>query len=186
MLAIAERKTLQSLGVVPIALGAEASTFATAIQQYRAQADMDAGLVALIESGLFQPLARQFALASGSPSWARRAAQVTCKYDLSSHPGNIYARSEAIDRAGKLITMGWSPEQAADAEGLELPPPAGVPDAARITNSTPTPGTGPAPAAPLGDTEPDNAEPADPARVAIVDSLRRFAAEGYQIEIAAK
>ncbi len=185
LLAATERKTLQSLGTVPIALGAEASTFATAVQQYRAQADMDAGIVALLEAALFRPLARQFALNAGG-RWAGRADQVTCRFDLSTHPGNIYARSEAIDRAGKLVALGWSAEQASNAEGLDLPAPEGTP-AARPATLQPTPGTGPAP---LGDTEPDTAEPStgdDPERAALVASLRRLRLAGLDVEaVAAK
>lgn len=185
LLAATERKTLQSLGTVPIALGAEASTFATAVQQYRAQADMDAGIVALLESALFRPLAQQFARNAGG-RWSGRADQVTCRFDLSTHPGNIYARSEAIDRVGKLVALGWSAEQAAAAEGLDLPAPEGQ-ASAPPAQSTPTPGTGPAP---LGDVEPSTPEPAtgdDPERAAIVEGLRRLGRHGLIVEaVAAK
>lgn len=174
-----EKKVLQALGVVPIALGAEASTFATAVQQYRAQADMDAALAALLEAGLFRPLARQFALAAGG-QWAGRADEVTCRYDLSTHPGNIYARSESINRASKLIDMGWSGEQVAAAEGLDLPPPEGTPK----PGSQPAAPGAPQPAQPLGDDEPGGEEPgAGDDRARVVELLRDYGARGYQVSV---
>lgn len=126
---------LSALGVVPITVGSEGGTYATAVQQYRVQAVNDEALVGVIETGLLRPLARHFASRAGG-RWALRKDQVTCRIDLSGHPGYSFIRGEAIKRMQMLTQMGWTAEQAALAEGLELPKPEGKP---QPQSTTPAP-----------------------------------------------
>jgi len=144
---------LMALGVVPVMVGSEAATYATAAAQLRVQYSLDLELVTWLEASLLRPLAQHFATVEGGTRWAGRASRVTCAYDLASHPGALAARSEAIDRALKLFSMGWTAAQAAEAEQLDLPEPEGVPMPAAPAAPTgrPTPAqNGSEPAAPVG------------------------------------
>lgn len=161
LLAAARGAELMAVGVVPVAVGAEAGTYATAVQQYRVQAEQDEALVGVIEAGLLRPLARHFARRAGG-MWGRRADQVTARIDLASHPGYAYLRTDAINRMEKLVRLGWTSKQAAEIEGLDLPEPEG-----EVLLAGPSPGTpGPVPGEtkdprrPVGDA--DEADPADP------------------------
>lgn len=156
LMTAAKASELMALGVTPISVGADSGTYATAVQQYRVQAEWDEQLQMVIEAGLLRPLARQFARAAGG-RWAARLDQVTCRIDLSTHPGYAYLRSDALARMKGLVELGWTAEQAAAVEGLDLPPPEGEP----VRASSATPATD-APRRPLGDTTSDPGAPADP------------------------
>jgi hypothetical protein len=136
----ARTSALMALAVVPVEVGGEASTYATAAIQQRVQAGQDEWLVGLIEAYLLRPLAQQFARRAGG-RWAARADQVTARIDLASHPGNIAVRSESIARMRALVELGYSAQQAARAEGIDLPEPEGPP----LLGGVPLP---PAPASP--------------------------------------
>lgn len=146
---------LMALGVTPIMAGSDAGTYATAIQQLRVQLLNDQGLCYLIEVALLRPLARHFASRAGG-RWATKADRVTCRIDLSGHPGQSYLRSEALARAEVLTRLGWTAAQAAEIEGLELPDPEGTP--AAPSPSAAPPGALPeepgAPRRPLGEPAP--------------------------------
>jgi hypothetical protein len=122
----ARQSALMALAVVPVEVGGDAATYATAAIQQRVQAGQDEWLASVIEAFLLRPLARRFATRAGG-RWAARADQVTARIDLSSHPGNIAIRSEAIARMRQLVELGYSTQQAADAEGIDLPEPEGPP-----------------------------------------------------------
>ena len=122
----ARRAELVATGCVPVAVGAEAGTYATAVQQYRVQAEQDEALAAVIEASLLRPLARHFAKRAGGMA-ARRPDQFTSRIDLSQHPGYAYLRTDAISRMERLQKMGWTAVQAAEIEGMDLPAPQGTP-----------------------------------------------------------
>jgi len=114
---------LAAVGATPVSIGGESATYATAVQQYRVQAELDEQLASVIEAGLLRPLARHFARLAGDP----RADRVTCRLDLSTHPGYAYLRTDAYNRMQTLVQLGWTAAQAADAEDLDLPEPEGEP-----------------------------------------------------------
>lgn len=123
--AAAKVAELMALGCVPVAAGSEASTYASAVLQYRVQSAIDEGLATVFEGFLFRPLAQQFARRAGYAGWMR----VTARFDLSQHPGAAFIRSESIDRITKLVDLGYSTEQAASIEGQSFPKAAGPPRA---------------------------------------------------------
>lgn len=125
MLKAALSAILMALGVVPVAIGAGEGTYATAVQQYRVQAEMDQGIAVVIEAYLLRPLARHFAQRAGG-IWAQRLDMVTAAIDLSSHPGNTYLQTDALKRMESIMRMGWTNEQAADHQNIDLPKPLGV------------------------------------------------------------
>lgn len=125
LLVAARSAELMALGVTPVAIGGDATNYATAALQYRVQAELDEALAAVFEAYLLRPLAQHYHRVAG-----RGVGRITCRMDLSSHPGYAYARTEAIDRMLKLVELGWSAEQAADIEQLNLPKPKGTPRAA--------------------------------------------------------
>jgi len=135
---------LSAIGAVPVGIGADAGTYATAVQQYRTQAELDEQIQSVLEAGFLRPLARHFARRAGG-RWLARLDQVTARIDLSSHPGYAYMRTEQVSRMTALVTMGWDAEQASEAEGLDLPKPTGQPR--QMAGGPPNNG----PAAPLGD-----------------------------------
>jgi hypothetical protein len=141
----AKASELAALGVVPVAVGSDAGTYATAVQQYRTQAELDEQIASIVEAALLRPLARHFARQSGQPRTMVRADEFTARFDLSTHPGYAYLRTEQINRVSALVKLGWSPLQAAEAEGLDLPDPEGEPD----QSSDPLPDNGPG--SPVGD-----------------------------------
>jgi hypothetical protein len=132
LMTLTRDQILMALGCTPSSVGADTSSYATAVQQARIQADLDAQMAMVYEACLLRPLARYFARRAGLREWQ----QVTARYDLSTHPGQQYARTDAIDRAAKLVELGYSTAQAVAAEGLDLPDPEGAPAAA------PAPGGG--------------------------------------------
>lgn len=122
----ARMAALMAIGVVPVEVGADAGSYATAVQQVRVQYELDAQLAMVLEVSLLQPLAQALAAAGGG-RWAQRASEITAWLDLATHPGAQVLRTEAIGRMVQLVGMGWTPAQAAEAEGLELPAPEGQP-----------------------------------------------------------
>jgi len=116
---------LVALGTAPVMVGENSGSFSAAIQQMRVQLVNDLALVYAIEVALFRPLARHFASRAGG-RWAARPDEVTCRLDLSDHPGQAYLRSEAVNRMEKWIRYGWLNTQAATIEGLEVPKPEGT------------------------------------------------------------
>lgn len=143
LLQAARAAELAAVGVVPVAVGSDAGTYATAVQQYRTQAELDEQIASVLEAGLLRPLARHFARQSGQPRTMLRADEFTARFDLSSHPGYGYLRTEQANRVALWVKLGWSPIQAAEAEGVEMPDPTGQPDTAGL-NQTPNNGPGPA------------------------------------------
>ena len=116
LMASAPTSELQALGVVPMVAGHDSGTYATAAQQYRVQATRDEGMAGVIEAYLLRPLAQHF---------ARRAAvrdidRITCRIDLSGHPGYTYLRTDALNRAKMWMQMGCSFRQAMENEGLDV------------------------------------------------------------------
>lgn len=160
---------LMAIGVTPISVGADAGTYANAVQQYRVQAEWDEQLQTVIEAYLLRPLARHMARQFGG-RWAMRADQVTCRIDLSGHPGYAYLRTDAIKRAKELQDMGWTAEQAAAAEGLNLPKPEGKPMRAGPAAAP----NAEAPRRPLGDAEGEGGDPGE-TEPAADDGERSFA-----------
>ena len=154
LLAASRASELMALGVTPISVGADSGTYTTAVQQSRVQAEWDEQIQMVLEAGLLRPLARYYAQQAGG-HWSTRADQVTCRIDLSSHPGHAYARTDAIARMKSLKEMGWTAEQAAAAEGIDLPKPEGKPEASAAPAALPSS----APRRPLGDTEGDPGDP---------------------------
>ena len=125
-LTAARQAQLMAIGVVPVMVGADSTSYATAAAQLRVQYSWDLELAAWMEAFLLRPLAQAFARNGGGRA-ALSASMVTCAWDLSSHPGALAARTEAIARAVQLVDLGWTAAQAAEAEGLDLPPPEGQP-----------------------------------------------------------
>ncbi len=156
LLQAARSSELMAIGVTPITVGSEAGTYATAVQQYRVQAEWDEQLQTVVESYLLRPLAQHFARQAGG-RWALKADRVTCCIDLSSHPGYAYLRTDQIARAEKLQRMGWTAEQAAAAEGLYLPKPEGKPSLGG--SGQPGEADPNQPRRPLGDSEDEAADP---------------------------
>lgn len=117
---------LLALGVTPVSIGGEAGNYAEAALQYRVQAEFDESLAAVFEAFLLRPLSQHYARI-GSGRRKVDARTVTARFDLSTHPGYAYARTEAIDRMIKLVDLGWDAEQAASIENLSLPKPSGPP-----------------------------------------------------------
>lgn len=142
----AKAAELMTLGCVPVAAGAEASTYASAVLQYRVQSAIDEGLATVFEGHLFRPLIQQFARRAGYPGWMR----LTARFDLSQHPGATFLRTEALARMEAWRRLGYSTDQAASNEGMSVPPPAEV---ARL-NAAPPPAPPPTPA---GSGAPPNA-----------------------------
>jgi len=157
VLEAARAAELVALGVTPISVGSESGTYATAVQQHRVQYNNDLALVGIVEAYLLRPLAQHFASQAGG-RWAARADAVTCRLSLDTHPGAAYLRDQALTYAQGLHGLGWSPEQAVAAAGLDLP----APDGEATTAPVSTPGAN-APRNPLGDTESGAGEPATPA-----------------------
>lgn len=162
---IAARKAaLMAIGVVPVAIGDDASNYASAVEQKRQQYELDSSLALIVEVCVLRPLARALALAEGG-RWAQRASQLSAWLDLSTHPGAQLLRTDAQARAKGWQEMGWSNVQAVEAEGLEMPEPEGE----VMLGAAPSPygGTpsGPgAPRRPIGDGSPeDKPEPGAPA-----------------------
>lgn len=153
-LAAAKNAELMTLGVVPIAVGSEASTYAGGVIQMRVQLDNDEGIAALFEAYFLRPLAQSFARTVGKDP---NPSRFTARFDLSQHPGAAAVRSEALARMSLWIGMGWTPEQAAGIEGLDVPKPLGAPPSkpppsptAAPSTLTPAMGEG-APKAPVGE-----------------------------------
>lgn len=136
--AAAQRAAWASIGITPATLGGDASSYATAAIQQRAQYALDEAAASLLECYLLRPLARHFAARSTGMA-ARRADQATCYLDLSQHPGAIAIRSEALTRMQTWVALGWSAQQAADIEGLSVPPPAGPPVQVQSFGAPPAP-----------------------------------------------
>ena len=143
-----------ALGITPIALGDNASTFATAAIQQRVQYQLDANLALIFEVCILRPLAQYFCRHAGG-HWGGRSAEISAWIDLSTHPGAQSVRTDAINRMAVLVGLGWTAEQAAESEGVDLPPPEGTP--------APAPAPAPAPTSgrrPIGDAATAAAEPA--------------------------
>jgi len=150
------KSTLVAMGVTPIAVGAaDAGTYATSVQQFRVQATTDAALLLVLEACFLRPLARHFAFMAGG-RWARQSDEVTCRVDLTRHPGRNFQRTDAIARMKTLTEMGWTAEQAAEFEGLDLPAPEGKP-----RPSAAAPAASGAPRRPLGDADGESGDPDD-------------------------
>lgn len=124
LMASAPTSELMALGVVPMIAGHDSGTYATAAQQYRVQATRDEGLAMVIEAYLLRPLAQYFARRAGVRENVER---ITCKIDLSGHPGYTYIRTDAVNRMQRWVAMGWTAEQAAEIEGMDVPRPMGTP-----------------------------------------------------------
>lgn len=123
--AAARSAQLMALGLVPVMAGVDPGGYATAVAQLRVQYGLDLELVTWLEVFILRPLAQAFAEREGGNGWLGRTSQVTCAYNLSKHPGALAAETEAIGRAKDLMLMGWSNVQAAQHQGLDLPPPEG-------------------------------------------------------------
>lgn len=143
----ARMAALMAIGVVPVEVGADAGSYATAVQQVRVQYELDLHLAMILEVCLLQPLAQALAAAGGG-RWAQRASEITAWIDLATHPGAQLIRTEAIGRMVQLVGMGWTASQAAEAEGIELPEPEGQPMSANPF-AAPPPSQGPR--RPVGD-----------------------------------
>lgn len=183
LLAAASRAELVAAGCVPVAVGAEAGTYATAVQQYRVQAEQDEAIAGVIEAALLRPLARRFAALAGGMV-ARRPDTITCRIDLGQHPGYAYLRTDAINRMRELVAMGWLPDQAAEIEGLDLPEPLGEPSAAPAQAPGPAVGSHKPPRRPVGDAQDPNPNQDPNAPRSFFELLRANAQESA--EIAAK
>lgn len=114
---------LMALGTTAISVGLSTGAYADAVMQYRVQAELDEAMAAVFEAYLLRPLAQHYARKAGHA----RPETVTARIDLSSHPGWAYVRDGAILRMERLVGLGWTPEQAAAIEGLDLPAPKGQP-----------------------------------------------------------
>lgn len=123
--AAARSAQLMALGVAPVIVGSDPGGYATAAAQLRVQLMSDFQLATWMEVCLLRPLAQAFAAREGGARWAGQTSQITCAYNLRTHPGALAAETEAIARAKDLMIMGWSNVQAAQAQGLDLPPPEG-------------------------------------------------------------
>lgn len=154
LLNAARSAELLALGVVPVAVGdPSGATYATAAAQLRIQYGLDLEFTEVFSFWFLRPLAQAFA--ARDPAWLPRVSQVTCAYDLAGHEGALAARTEAINRMQQLVNLGWTAEQAAAIEAMDLPRPEGTPAnaglwAAPPANTTPAQ-TGGVPRAPLGD-----------------------------------
>lgn len=172
----ARTSALMALAVVPVEVGGDAATYATAAIQQRVQAEQDEWLVALLEAFWLRPLAQHFARRAGG-LWERRADEVTARIDLSSHPGNIAIRSESIDRMRKLVELGFSTKQAAEAEGVDLPEPEGPPMLGGVPFGAPPAAPSSAPRPPVGQSGTVGGEPPvnpdEPAPRKVADLFRR-------------
>lgn len=169
----AHKAELMAMGVVPVAIGENSANFATAALQYRVQAELDEAVASMLEAYWLRPLAQHYARAFGGLR-VSESGRVTCRLDLSDHPGYVSARGEAITRMGALVDLGWSPVQAAAFERLPLPKPEGQPRRSAPPNpalvpqgDTPAPqGDAPKRGAPLlllGTREPASLEEDSPA-----------------------
>lgn len=127
LMAAARGHELAATGTVPAWVGHDAGTYATAVVQLRVQACMDEGYAAVIEAYFLRPLARHFAKTRGAGTMdARRADEITARIDLSAHPGYAQLRTESYARMKVLVhDLGFTVEQAAAAEHLDLPAPRG-------------------------------------------------------------
>ena len=116
---------MMATGTVPAWVGASAGTYANDVMQLRVQAGNDEGIQTVIEAFLLRPLARHFARRAGGMD-ARRYDQITARIDLSQHPGYAQLRTESYARAKTLVhDLGFTVEQALQAENLDLPAPKG-------------------------------------------------------------
>jgi hypothetical protein len=113
---------LAAIGVTPTSIGGQSANFATAVIQMRVQYELDRTLGQEFANALLTPLARYFARLA-----KQGADQFTAELDMSDHPGAVAMRTEAIGRMGQLVALGWSAEQAAKAEGVDMPPPVSQP-----------------------------------------------------------
>lgn len=134
LLTAAHDAELSAVGVTPIMVGGQSTNFATAAMQLRVQYELDSSLVEVLSASLLTPLARAFARAA---SRTTDPSAFTATLDLATHPGAMAMRTEAIGRMERLILMGWSPEQAARVEGIDLPRPEGQPAAPAPTAPKP-------------------------------------------------
>lgn len=159
---------LVAVGVVPVAVGADSGTYATAVQQYRVQAEQDQIIVAVLEAHFLRPLARHFCR-QAQGRWAQKWDQVTARIDIATHPGYAYVRTDALTRMQMLVAMGWSPMQAAHAENLDLPEPMGTPGPAPARPPGPVPGEIKDPRKPVGAGDAPDGQPPEPARGAVGD-----------------
>ena len=157
LLSAARVAELMALGCTPVLVGSESSTYSTAVQQMRVQYLHDLALAYTLEIFLLRPLARRFARCAGGRQ-ALRSERVTCRIDLSGHPGAAYLRTDAMTRMEKLVGMGWSPGQAAESEGLDLPEPEGPPRTRGADEGKADPNK---PRRPVGDAENDPDYPGD-------------------------
>lgn len=153
LMVAAKSAELMAIGCTPVAIGGESANYASAALQYRVQAELDEALASVFEAYMLRPLAQHYARIAGKG--IVDASLVTCRMDLSSHPGYAFARTEALDRMQKLIAMGWTAEQASDIEQLGLPKPKGEPKAATAPVAV-TPNPEPPPA---GDTSTPRSAP---------------------------
>lgn len=119
---------LVATGTVPAWVGADSSTFSTAVIQLRVQAGNDEGIASLIEAFFFRPLARYCAKTKGRGTMdAKRTDKITARIDMSQHQGYAQFRTEAYARARVLVhDLGFTVEQACRAEHLDLPKPLGT------------------------------------------------------------
>ena len=183
LLQYAPNVQLMALGVVPAAVGRDASNYANGVLQWRAQADMDEGRAQVIEAYFLRPLARRFCRRFGG-RMAQRLDEITARHDLSSHIGYAYVRTDAYTRAIMLVeSLGYTVEQAVAAEQLDLPKPLGTPRAS-TQPGTPGPATGsskPEPRRPVGDggdpAPPRSFEPIEPAPLGLSSLFGRENAE---------
>lgn len=148
LMTAARSADLLALGVTPVAVGLDAGPYSAAVQQYRVQAELDEQLASVLEVCWLRPLAQEMARREGG-QWARQAHRVSCRLDLSTHPGWAFLRTEALGRMSSLVDLGWTPEQAAGIEGLDLPTPEGEINPNR--SPAPPPAAEAAPARPVGE-----------------------------------
>jgi hypothetical protein len=158
MLTAARGDELAATATVPAWVGREAGTYATAVVQLRVQACMDEGYAAVVEAYFLRPLARHFARTRGAGTMdARRYDQITARIDLSAHPGYAQLRTESYARMKVLVhDLGFTVEQAAAAEHLDLEAPEGEILSAGQSTDPGTPGPEPGshnndPRNPVGD-----------------------------------
>jgi hypothetical protein len=135
MIKAAHDAELAAIGVSPTMIGGAAANYATALVEMRVQYERDATLAQIIADALFTPLIRYCA------RLARQSdATFTAGLDLSGHPGAVAMRTESINRMQVLVGLGWSPAQAAAAEGVDLPTPAAPPNPKTAPSAAPAGG----------------------------------------------
>jgi hypothetical protein len=126
LMELADAATLGAVGFTPIYAGREAGNYAQGALQMRVQYDSDRALAKIVNAALHTPVARHFARRAGL-MWRGRAdrGEIFVITDLSSHPGALVARSEAIKRMREIVELGWTSDQAAAYEDQPLPKPEG-------------------------------------------------------------